>query len=105
MFEAQPDTSNNEMEYKAMLEAIKIIPRNTYVIFETDAQGCIEGLTKCRKRRESRGWHNEEGKPIANADIIDHLARLIDQHVVAFWKVKGHSKDEWNDLADKLAEQ
>jgi ribonuclease HI len=105
MFDPQPDTSNIEMEYKAMLEAISIIPRNTYVIFETDSQGCIDGLTKYRKRWESRGWHNDQGKPVANAEIIGPLARLIDQHTVGFRKIKGHSHDERNDLADSSAVQ
>jgi hypothetical protein len=70
MFGPKTDTSNNEMEYKAMLEAIQIIPRDTYVIFESDSQGCIDGLTKYRKRWENRGWYNDQGKPVANADII-----------------------------------
>jgi ribonuclease HI len=52
---AQPDTSNNEMEYVAMLEAPQFVQDKAFVIMETDSQGCIDGLTKYRLRWEKHG--------------------------------------------------
>jgi hypothetical protein len=55
-FGAEADTSNNEMEYRAMLEALEFVPISAkpplapLVVMETDSQSCIDGLTKYRKR-------------------------------------------------------
>jgi hypothetical protein len=43
------------------------------------------------------------GEEVANAAIIEPLARDFDQGIVGFRKIKGHSGDEWNDLAERLA--
>jgi hypothetical protein len=35
--------------------------------------------------------------------LIQSIGRRIDKMHVGFWKIKGHSDDPWNDLADSLA--
>jgi ribonuclease HI len=106
---AKADTSNNEMEYKAMLEALEFVPipsdpnLKPLVVMETDSQGCIDGLTKYRQRWEARRWKLDGGKPVENADLIQTIGRRIYKMHVGFWKIKGHSDDPWNDLADALA--
>jgi ribonuclease HI len=97
------DTSNNEMEYQAMLSAMELIPKCAYVFIESDSQGCIDGLTTYRKRWEKHGWRREDGKDVENAETIIPLAKEIDQRNAGFRKVKGHSDDPWNDLADSMA--
>jgi hypothetical protein len=56
-----------------------------------------------RKRWEKHHWLKDDGKPVENAEIIAPLAREIDRRIVGFRKIKGHSKDAWNDAADALA--
>jgi ribonuclease HI len=100
---AKAGTSNNEMECQAMLSAMELIPPGSYVCMETDSQACIDGLTTYRKRWEKCGWRREDGKEVENPDIIIPLAKEIDQRNVGFGKVKWHTGDPWNDLADSLA--
>jgi ribonuclease HI len=108
-FGAKIDTSNNEMEYQAMLEALNLIPTppdsplKPLAIIETDSQMCIDGLTKYRARWAARWWRKEDGKPVENAALIQQVGARLDRMHVGFWKVKGHNKDPWNDLADALA--
>jgi ribonuclease HI len=102
---AKADTSNNEMEYWAMLEALQFVPKDTLVIMETDSQGCIDGITKYRLRWEKRHWRKDDGSPVENADLIQCVCQRVDQLHVGFWKVKGHNHDQWNDAADALAVQ
>jgi hypothetical protein len=40
---------------------------------------------------------------VENAYLIQSIGRRLDKMHVGFWKVKGHSNDPWNDLADSLA--
>jgi hypothetical protein len=70
---------------------------------ETDSQQCIDGLTTYRRRWGKNGWRKDDGNGVENAEIIMPLAKEIDQRNVGFQKVKMHSHDQWNDLADSLA--
>jgi ribonuclease HI len=97
------DTSNNEMEYQAMFEALQFTHPKAFIMMETDSQGCLDGLTKYRLRWEKNGWNRSDGQPVENANLIRTICPLIDDRHVGFWKIKGHSKDPWNNLADALA--
>jgi ribonuclease HI len=100
---ARPDTSNNEMEYMAMLESLNITTKGAYVIIESDSHGCIDGITKYQLRWEKHGWRKEDGKPVENAELIQMVCREVDRRHVGFRKVKWHNDDPWNDLEDALA--
>jgi ribonuclease HI len=75
---AKPDTSNNEMEYMAMLEALHYTTPGAFVVIESDSQGCIDGITKYRRRWEKHGWRKEDGKPVENAELIQFVCREVD---------------------------
>jgi hypothetical protein len=60
-------------------------------------------LTKHRLRWEKNGWNRSDGNPVENADLIRQICPLVDERHIGFWKIKGHSKDPWNNLADSLA--
>jgi ribonuclease HI len=108
-FGSKNDTSNNEMEYQAMLEALSLIPQppkpnlRPLVVIESDSQTCIDALSKFRFRWANRRWRREDGQPVENAEQIIEIGQRLDRMRVGFWKIKGHSKDPWNDMADALA--
>ena len=52
---------------------------------------------------ERRGWRNSQKKPVANQDLWKPLIAAVKGRDVSFHWVKGHSGDEWNDIADELA--
>jgi ribonuclease HI len=91
------------MEYQAMLAAMELIPERSFVCIETDSQTRIDGLTKWRMRWEKHSWKRGDGQEVANADLIKPLVAAIEKREVGFRKIKGHSDDPWNDLADSLA--
>jgi hypothetical protein len=68
-FGAQADTSNNEMEYTAMLEALQFVQEKAFVIMESDSQLCIDSLTKYRLRWQCHGWRKDDGQPVENSDL------------------------------------
>ena len=52
-----------------------------------------------------RGWRNSHRKPVANRDLWEPLIELYlpRSSEIAFRWVKGHSGNEWNEIADQLA--
>ncbi len=51
-----------------------------------------------------RGWKNASKKPIANRDLWEQLVPYFrDREDLTLEWVKGHSGDQWNDMADVLA--
>lgn len=52
---------------------------------------------------EKNGWINSAKKPVANKNLWEDLIYYFTNPKFTFEKVKGHSNDEYNELADSLA--
>ena len=52
-----------------------------------------------------RSWRNSNRKPVANRDLWEPLIEeyLSRPDEISFRWVKGHSSDEWSEIADQLA--
>jgi ribonuclease HI len=51
-----------------------------------------------------RGWRNSKKEPVANRDLWERLVpHLRDRPDLRLRWVKGHSGDQWNEVADSLA--
>lgn len=116
------NTTNNRMELKAIIESLKKIieydewyfQRNqkysnvTYEIF-SDSAYCIN--TICNYwyvQWRNNHWKNAKGEEIKNPDMWDECGTLIEYVQdagisVRFYKVKGHSGNPKNDVADMVA--
>ena len=102
------ETTNNEMEllavYYAMLKAYKEDVRN--ITIYSDSAYVINSISKnWLLRWKNNGWLTSEGKPVKNRKIWEKIAKLIYEKglYVNFVKVKGHSSDLLNQLADERA--
>lgn len=101
---ADPATTNNRMELRAALEALRAVEEDQHTVVCTDSTY----ITNCFGNGWWRGWYRRDwrtaaGKPVANRDLWEPLiARAVDAPVDFRW-VKGHSGDRWNDVADSLA--
>ena len=97
------DTTNQRMEVCAALEAcehfdgpLRIVSDSTYVV-NCWRDRWWEGWLK-------RGWKNSQKRPVANRDLWERLVpHFRDRADLELEWVKGHSGDEWNDIADRLA--
>jgi len=98
------DTTNQRMELQAVLNAVQsldgpveVVSDSTYVV-NCFVQRWWEGWLR-------RGWKNANKQPVANRDLWEPLLEIY-QHrndELSFRWVKGHSGDQYNDLADQLA--
>ena len=93
------NSTNNRMEITSVIEALKLFPRPCKIHLFTDSQYVLKGITD---------WYPnwiEKGKSFKNEDLWHELAKLNDFHEVKWKWVKGHSTNEGNIRADKLASQ
>ncbi len=100
---AEAHSTNQRMEIAAAYHAVlahagpvTVVSDSTYVV------NCFrdrwwEGWLK-------RDWKNSQRKPVANRDLWEPFIDLVTgRSDVQFEWVKGHSGDEMNDIADRLA--
>ncbi|MDA7705313.1 ribonuclease HI [Rickettsiales bacterium] len=98
-----PDTTNNRMELKAVIEALKIIKKNIKIQIYTDSSYVKDGITKWIFNWKKNGWKNSKKQEVKNANLWQELDALVQQYDVEFFWVKGHSGDKYNEIADELA--
>jgi ribonuclease HI len=101
----EKNTTNNRMEMTACIQALEHLKRDgiEVEIFSDSAY-----IVNCFRQRwyakwQRNGWKNSKKEPVENKDLWIRLLELVDRHRVTFYKVKGHSGIELNELADKLA--
>ncbi|WP_083467755.1 ribonuclease H family protein [Methylobacterium tarhaniae] len=96
--------TNNAMELRAAIEALKAMPSNATGVLLSDSEYVVKGVTSWRKGWEAKGWRNAKGQPVANADYWRTVFQLSDQHPgIRFEWVRGHAGEEGNTLVDTLA--
>nr|CAD6604004.1 ribonuclease HI [Rhizobium sp. TCK] len=99
------ETTNNRMELKAALEALRHLkPRNErQVIVFSDSQYLVKGMTTWMKAWMKNGWRTSAKKPVENQDLWVELLALSDRHGVEWRWVRGHDGNDLNEWADSLA--
>lgn len=100
--------TNQRAELTALKRAIDIAPLNKHAIIFTDSKYSINCVTVWFTNWRSNGWHNAQGKPVENKDLIEPIITKIDERFrmkgkTEFRWVKGHANDPGNTAADELA--
>lgn len=108
-------TTNNRMELMAVVSAIThcisnypLIPGDTIRIYSDSAYVVNAFTLGWLDKWRWGGWKNKEGKTIANKELWQTLDKVMESLeeldiAVLYLKVKGHSGDFYNDLADREA--
>ena len=97
-------TTNNRMELTAVIEALKATPVESEVEIYSDSAYVINAFEKnWIPNWIKRGWKTSQGKPVENQDLWKNLIPLVKERKIIWRKVKGHSGDKWNEIADQLA--
>lgn len=99
----EAETTNNQMELQAVIEALKAIKVKKPIKIYTDSKYVMQGMTEWIEGWKRNGWKNAVKKPVKNADrwqILDELSRNFE---IEYHWVKGHSGHLENERADALA--
>ena len=58
---------------------------------------------KWYKSWKNNGWKNSKKEPVANKELWENIIPFFENEYYTFIKVKGHSGEEGNEMADLLA--
>jgi len=98
-------TTNNRMELTAAIAALEALKRPCAVSLHTDSQYLRGGVTDWMEVWRRNGWRTTAKKPVKNEDLWRRLAAAAERHDICWVWVRGHSGDERNERADKLARE
>lgn len=112
-FEA--NTTNNRMELLAVINAVRFAAKQglhkTYHIY-SDSSYVVNAVNKdWIKKWKERKWKTVKNEDVKNKDLWLILIDLLQEvkhnnfKTIRIIKVKGHSFDIYNNLADKLAKE
>ena len=109
--EKEEETTNNRMELKAIIYALKHYGVNinndgftAIPIVYSDSSYAINSFLSWRLSWEMNGWKRPGGKEVENLDLIQEYTNLFNQGWrIDLRKIKGHFGIEGNELADALA--
>jgi ribonuclease HI len=96
----EPNTTNNRMELKAVIEALKKLKEPCEVVIYSDSNYVVKAINEWLDL-----WIKKDFKNVKNVDLWREFLKVSKSHkITAFW-VKGHSGHKENEICDKIAKE
>jgi len=99
----EQNTTNNQMELRAAIEALKALTEPCKVNLTTDSNYVKDGISSWVANWKRNGWRTSNKKEVKNKALWVELDELVAKHTVNWHWVKGHSGHRENEIADQLA--
>ena len=99
---AEVNTTNNRMEFTAMLRALQWTEKNlnnNFIEYYTDSALLYNTLTQWIEGWKNNDWKRKTGE-IKNLDLVKQLYKYSNKN---FNHLRGHHGDKWNEWCDKAA--
>ena len=104
LYGSSRETTNNQMEMQAALEALKYLKdKNDLIELYTDSNYLRQGITEWIHKWKKNNWRTAARKPVANRELWIQISDLNEKMNVEWHWVKGHAGDPGNERADQLA--
>lgn len=98
------ETTNNQMELQAVIEALKLLKEECDVEIYSDSAYVVNAFEQnWIDNWKKNNWKNSSKKLVKNKEQWLELLDLLNAHNYRFIKVKGHSDNEFNNRCDELA--
>ena len=99
----EPDTTNNRMEFTALIAAAEMVPDGQSATVYADSKLAVQTINEWAKGWERRGWKRKSGK-VENLDLVRkaYYAFRRRPDLKLEW-IPAHSGYLWNEYADALA--
>ena len=101
----EPQTTNNRMELRAAVEALRALDEPHEIDLHTDSQYVRTGMAEWLARWKRNGRRTADKKPVKNVDLWQELDALAQRHVVRWHWVRGHAGQPENERCDLLANE
>ncbi len=100
---AEAHTTNNRMEFTAMIHGLRMLGPAEEMDLYTDSQLVVNTLTQWAKGWERNGWKRRDGE-VKNLDLVQEAYALAKERPLAHIRwIKAHDGSRWNEYADSLA--
>jgi len=88
---SEANTTNNQMELQAAIEALKALPNPHQIELYTDSQYLRRGLTEWLTGWQRKGWRSSNNQPLKNKERWQQLAAELQRHQIIWHWTKGHA--------------
>ena len=102
---SKKNTTNNQMELLAPIEALKKIPKGSEVQIFTDSKYVKSGITEWIHNWKKNGWKTSDKQPVKNKELWEKLDLLANEFEISWNWVKAHSTDKLNNEVDLIARE
>jgi ribonuclease HI len=99
---SEPATTNNRMALRSAAEGLRLLATPCRVIFTSDSQYLVRGMSEWVHGWMRRGWKRREG-PVENVDLWQEAVAEARRHQVDWRWVRGHAGHPRNEYANHLA--
>ena len=99
------NTTNNQMELMAAIEALKKIPTEQEVQIYTDSKYVKMGITEWINKWSQNNWKTSSKQKVKNLELWLKLNEISKKHKIKWFWVKGHAGDSINEQVDALAKK
>ncbi len=104
MYGCNLQTTNNQMELIATIEALKSIEESEEIELFTDSEYVKKGIEVWVTAWLRNNWRTVSGQPVKNRDLWQQLLVEQKHHKITWHHVKGHAGHPLNEEVDKLAQ-
>jgi ribonuclease HI len=103
-------TTNNRMELKAVIEALRKVRENPQLASAeielfTDSQYVKNGISDWIHTWKKNGWKTRSKKPVKNQDLWQQLLDLSSALDIHWRWLQGHAGDRYNEACDRLVQE
>lgn len=103
---AEDKATNNRMELRAAIEALKALRETCEVTLHTDSKYLHDAFVeRWLEKWKQNGWRTSDKEPVKNQDLWQELDVLIQKHSVTWAWQKGHSTNIEINRCDALANE
>ena len=99
------NTTNNQMELMAAIEALKKIPTGQEIQIYTDSKYVKMGITEWINKWSQNNWKTSSKQKVKNLELWLKLNEISKKHKIKWFWVKGHAGDPINEKVDALAKK
>jgi ribonuclease HI len=99
----EPATTNNRMELRGPLCALRALNRPCRVLLRSDSRYLIDGMNEWVAAWRARGWRRAGNKPVENVDLWQDLLEAASSHEVEWVWIRGHAGHQDNERCDRIA--
>ncbi|HEX2254890.1 MAG TPA: RNase H family protein [Thermoanaerobaculia bacterium] len=90
---ARRGASANQMDVAAAAELLESLPAGARIAFHTASDYLRNGARSWLPAWRSRGWKTKDGRPVANRELWERLARVLAERDVV-WPAAEHAPPE-----------